>query len=249
MYTIAICDDEPAFLELLSGMIGEEFNKRSSSVRVTSFDNADVLINELKKGSNIDAIFSDIAMPGVNGIQAGRWLRNNAADTPLIYVSNRDDMVFKTFQARPLQYIRKDRLKEELPSVINELMKELQSAKKDDAFEVTADNKEIFRFHKSEIIYIEVTGKECKVWVTDKRGNVTVKCRLKVFEDYLKDSGLIKVHKSFLVNYRYIFQIRATEVILDNETLLPISRHRLNEVKDEFMKYTVSGTSRISGVS
>lgn len=244
MYTIAICDDEPAFLELLGSLISEEFRKRALNVRVPAYDKADGLLNELKKSDDIDAVFSDIAMPGINGIQAGKWLRNNTANTPLIYVSNRDDMVFKTFQARPLQYIRKDRLREELPAVIDELIKELQNRKKDDAFEVTADNREIFRFHKDEIMYIEVTGKECRVWVTDKRENVTVRCRLKVFEDFLEDKGFIKIHKSFLVNYRFIFQIRATEVLLDNETLLPISRHRLNEVKEKFMEYTVSGDSR-----
>ncbi len=230
MYNLAICD-----------VIINEFKKRRLSVKVLSFDNAENLLNELKNATAIDAVFLDIAMPGVNGIQAGKWLKNNTLEIPLIYVSSRDDMVFKTFQAKPLQYIRKTRLKEELPGVIDELLEELNNLKENDSFEITADNREVFRFHSNEIMYIEVIGKECQVFLSGSKDSCSARCRLKIFEDILCEKGFIKIHKSFLVNYRYIFQIRAAEVQLDNGKLLPISRHRLNDVKAEFMKYSGFG--------
>ena len=85
----------------------------------------------------------------------------------------------------------------------------------DDFFEIQLDNNEIFKYHASNIFFIEVIGKNCNV----------------VGKDY----GFIQIHKSFLVNYKYIFQIRSNEVVMDDGKILPLSKYRAKEVKEKFI--------------
>ncbi|MBR5637680.1 MAG: LytTR family transcriptional regulator [Pseudobutyrivibrio sp.] len=103
----------------------------------------------------------------------------------------------------------------------------------DDFFEIQLDNNEIFKYHASNIFFIEVIGKNCNV--VGKQGEHITKCRLSSYKEILEDYGFIQIHKSFLVNYKYIFQIRSNEVVMDDGKILPLSKYRAKEVKEKFI--------------
>ena len=59
--------------------------------------------------------------------------------------------------------------------------------------------------------------------------------RFKDVEDVFIPKGFILIHRSCLVNERYIKSIGNLDITLDNEEKLPISRYRLEEVKKSFI--------------
>lgn len=63
-----------------------------------------------------------------------------------------------------------------------------------------------------------------------------IRYKLSDLEEQLAPYGFIRIHKSFLVNYRFIHCIVKTECILDDQTSLPISRLRAAEVKEKFRR-------------
>ena len=65
MYQIAICDDEQAVCEMVSGVIGE-WNK---DIQISCFGSGEEL---LAAYDSFDVIFLDIDMKGMDGIETGR---------------------------------------------------------------------------------------------------------------------------------------------------------------------------------
>ncbi|SDI78902.1 Response regulator receiver domain-containing protein [Pseudobutyrivibrio sp. 49] len=111
-----------------------------------------------------DAIFLDIAMPEFDGLNLGMWLSEKCSETYIVYVSSRNELVYRTFRTRPFSFLRKSHLDKELSDIVGDLCKQLQKdTLEDDYFEIKLDNNEIFRFHASNIFYIEVIGKNCHV--------------------------------------------------------------------------------------
>lgn len=56
-------------------------------------------------------------------------------------------------------------------------------------------------------------------------------------EEFFKPYGFIRVHKTYLVNCRYVYQIRNDQVILNyksERTVLPLSARRMVDVKEQF---------------
>ena len=59
---------------------------------------------------------------------------------------------------------------------------------------------------------------------------------LKDIEELFYTYGFIKIHQSFLVNFRFINYIKRNEVILDDGKMLPLSRSRYEQTKFEYMR-------------
>ncbi|MBQ7148936.1 MAG: response regulator transcription factor [Pseudobutyrivibrio sp.] len=235
MYNIAFCDDERVSLDIVCEKVSGEFYKRNLQIKGHRYERARVLQRDITEGKKFDAIFLDIAMPDFDGLNLGLWLSENCSDTYIVYVSSRNDLVYRTFKSRPFSFLRKSHLDNEVSDLVEDLSKQLKKdASIDDYFEIQLDNNEIFKFHASNIIYIDVIGKNCRV--VENQGEYVTKCRLAAYKEILEPLGFIQIHKSYLVNYKYIFKIKAGEIVLDDGTVLPLSKYRAKEVKDKFIE-------------
>ena len=54
-------------------------------------------------------------------------------------------------------------------------------------------------------------------------------------ENKLVHYGFLKPHKGYLVNYKYIECINPTSILLQNGMSVPVSKHRLKEIKQIFL--------------
>lgn len=66
-----------------------------------------------------------------------------------------------------------------------------------------------------------------------------IKGKIAEMETRLKDQYFISVHRSVLVNMKYIKKFNANLVELTNGKTVEISRRKLSEVKDTFSKYMI----------
>ena len=54
-------------------------------------------------------------------------------------------------------------------------------------------------------------------------------------EEELSGYGLLRIHKGYLLNYRFIRRIGDNEVTLTNGEKLPISRRKYQEIREAYM--------------
>ena len=62
------------------------------------------------------------------------------------------------------------------------------------------------------------------------------KYSLSQIEQLTKDDGFLRVHKSYLINYRYIQSIDAKSIIMANNDEIPISHGKKTEIQEKFMQ-------------
>ncbi|MDE6593087.1 MAG: response regulator, partial [Oscillospiraceae bacterium] len=82
---IALCDDEPMALCSLEKTV-ESFFAGDGGAKVSCFGNGDELIREMEK-SPADIVFLDIQMPGRDGMETARLLRNRGFEGDIIFVT------------------------------------------------------------------------------------------------------------------------------------------------------------------
>ncbi|MGL5173184.1 MAG: LytR/AlgR family response regulator transcription factor, partial [Olsenella sp.] len=86
------------------------------------------------------------------------------------------------------------------------------------------------------ITYIEGMRKQQVVHVDGQEKSIVLTRTMGELEDELSGEGFIRIHKGYLVNYRYIQVIDAGDVRLTTGELLPISRRKEHEVRDRFLE-------------
>jgi DNA-binding LytR/AlgR family response regulator len=229
---IAVCDDEIIFLEDMVDHIALQFKKADSEFNINSFIDGTKLLEE---NSNIpfDVLFLDIEMPGISGIEMAETIRASNPYVIIIFITNRDDLVFHSLRYRPFRFIRKTHLGEELPEAIEAIVKKLRS--ENQYFTVSFNNSSM-QIRITDIMYVESYKHDIFLYTQDEK--YRIKSNLKRIEKELESYGFIRVHSGFLVNYRYIFSIDKTKVILNNKDMVPLSRYRSEAVKQKLQLFS-----------
>ena len=94
---IAICDDEQIFVDSLTKAVQEKFNKHKVECEIISCTRGDKLV-ELCKRHNLDVIFLDIAMPGLDGFKTPEEIQKIRENIVLVFISANDAMVFSSYE-------------------------------------------------------------------------------------------------------------------------------------------------------
>lgn len=76
------------------------------------------------------------------------------------------------------------------------------------------------------------------IHIHSKDKTIKVRGSLEKLEKEFEKYGFIRIHKSYLVSYLYIYSINSNEIVLTNNKKLPLSRGRVEDVKEKFVKYT-----------
>lgn len=228
---IAICDDEQIFLEKLLNQISVEFAKTDIRFHFTSYMNGVKLLLDNEK-EVYDLVFLDIEMPHINGIEVAEQIRQRNPYVSIIFITNREDLVFQSLRYRPFRFIRKSRIREELPEAVEGIIQKLNSENR--YYTITFNNSPI-QLRIVDIIYIESMRHD--IYFNCQEQTYRVKSNLSKLEKEFETYGFIRVHSGFLVNYRYIYSIDKTKVVLNNKEMVPLSRHRIETVKQKLQLY------------
>lgn len=230
--SLAFCDDDAVFRSLLCRKALEGFRRGSVQVNGTELSSATELLSMLEHRS-FDLIFLDIDMPGMDGIRLGEELRSRGCAADIIYVSNMEEKVYEIFRIHPWSFLRKSRLAEELPAVISEYIESLRHRGR--GLIITDVDNRTLSFLPEEIIYIEAAGKTQKLYTVRQSEPILCRVSMQTLDDLCCGLGYIRIHKGFLVNYRFIRKITSRSVILDSGETLPIGRDRLNAARERYL--------------
>mgnify|MGYP000387042383 CR=1 FL=1 len=223
---IVICDDDELFNEIMSEKLSTVLNKNQIKYNITTFFNGSELITALNDSLNrFDVVFLDVDMPGVNGENIAQYINSSKASIPVIFVTNYDDFVFSSFKYRPFGFLRKSHVDSELEEAVIRLDNYL--SKSGQCYTFTFQGK-LISLPYNKIKYIEAYGHEVVIHTTDTDIRTTRS---------LSSYGFIRVHKSFIVNTRFIFSVERNNIILTDNSSLPVSRTKTEEIKQAMIKF------------
>ena len=118
-FRILVAEDDESFLEVIELLL--ERDERFSVAGRARNGRAAV---DLAKRHGFDAVVMDIEMPVLDGVEATRLLRAAAPELPIVAVSGHDyeERVLEIRGAGANDYVRKARLQDELPRVLEALL-------------------------------------------------------------------------------------------------------------------------------
>ena len=86
-----------------------------------------------------------------------------------------------------------------------------------------------------DVLYVESINRKINI-VTLKSNYIIANIK---FNDFIVkfDKNFILTHRTCLVNLKYIFKVNKNSIVLDNDSILPLSRYRINEVMSSFLNF------------
>ena len=232
MMRIAICDDNQAILHSYKDRIKTLFESKHVEVTIYDYTKGSELIADCTE-IPFDLIFLDIDMPEMSGFDVAEKINDIYEDSIIIFVTNEEQLVYRSLRYSPFRFIRKPYFVAELSEAIISFLDLYYTRNKTQVFNCV--NGELVAINIKEIMYIE--SNKHKVTVYTQKKDIVTKAKISDLEEKMKDYGFIRVHIGYLINMKYIFSIEKTEIILTNQISVPMSRHRTEQVKTEFQKY------------
>ena len=226
---VAICDDVPVFAKDIEDLMLEY---DSSLFEIDIFYNPFRLI-ELLKRNRYDLFILDIEFPNVSGIEIAEIIRKNNYTCPIIFITRFKEYMEKAFKVNTFDYILKPVTKDKLYPTLNRAIKYLDL--NDSKFMFTF-NKVFYSLSFSEIIYFEKNKRSVLIHTPSDTYETLLQTRALLSK---VNHNFVQVHTSFIVNVRYVKQIRNNCVVSnlnDKQTVeIPISRKFIDSARKQIL--------------
>ncbi len=232
MIRVGIMDDEKMMLDLLENNIREISVKNNLTLELEFFLCGEKLI-ERNNENPFHIILLDIEMPSPNGLEVAKLLRQDKYDFVLIFITNRSDLVFQSFEYDVTAFIRKDHMKDELEQAIDRAYQKVLSKRQSYLFKTEAGIRNV---QADSICYIASKGHEVKMFDT-YNNSIRIMTTMDNLENILSPLEFVRCHSGIIINCRYIFSINSDHIELTNHEFIPLSRRRAKIVKEVFQKY------------
>ena len=220
MLSCIAVDDEKLVLELLVDNIAQvPFLRLVKSCR-NAMEAADILHHE-----NIDLIFLDIQLPGLNGLQFMQSLPNPPM---VIFVTAYKEFAFEGFNLNAVDYLLK-------PVSFDRFLKACNKA--NDLYRLTHVSKSeetkpayffvyveynLVKVNIHDILYIEGMKDYVKIFMGTSARPVVTKMSMKAMEEKLAGYRFVRIHKSYIVSVDKVTAIKRDLVCISNAEL-PLS--------------------------
>ena len=236
--SFVVCDDEELILDAVYSRVLTIFKRSGFIATGLRFRSSVQLKNYVLKKDWLvepDIIFLDIDMPELNGIELGKIIKNNLPKTEIIFVSNRYEKVFDTFNIHPFGFVRKNNFSADMANTLKAYINAHVSA--ENYFVIQQDNKSVTRkLPINDMVFIE-SMKSHQIIHMANGEEIDVKMTMDDLEAGLIEHNVLRTHKSYLVNLKYITRIETTGIELSNGTTVGVSRRKIGEIKTALLKY------------
>lgn len=224
MYKILLVDDNEKDLKKLKEMLIHYFKQQQFQYEMDSY----CVVDHSLLDKNYDIVFLDIDMPHMNGFNLAKHFENSF----LIFVTNRDDLVFDSFEYHPFAFIRKFLLEEEIEPILNRLIPQL--LKKNQYITVQSFGQDI-QLRLSNIIYIESYLHKCIIHTIDKE--ISLRIKLSDLQDLIHNDMFYSIHQSYYVNWNFVKSVKKHECILNNKEIIPISQRKYKDSLEAYHRF------------
>ena len=229
-------DDEPLALQQLVAYI-----KKVPFLELQAQCQSAMEARAFLEKDTVDAIFCDINMPDLNGMD---FVKSLASPPLIIFTTAYSEYAVEGFRVNAVDYLLKPFGLQEFQRAANRLRErlEVQRERFEGQKEATEgqEGQDIFlktdyrivKVSIPDIRYVEAMSEYLKVWVEGMPKPIITLLSMKKMEERLPD-GFMRIHRSYIINLSKIQEVNKNRVIMDAQTFLPIG----DMYKEAFQSY------------
>ncbi|GAB1511926.1 LytR/AlgR family response regulator transcription factor [Actinophytocola sp. KF-1] len=201
----------------------------------------------------VDAVFSDLRMPGLTGMEMAKVLAGFKPSPVLVFITGHGegndaveafDLGAVDFIPKPCDQTRMDRAVQRVISklrgdgLVGEAPQVASEPADDEVIPVElAGNTKLIP--RSSVRWVEAQGDYARLFTTE--GSHLVRIPLSQLEERWEKAGFVRIHRSYLVPINLITELQLGGngyhvVIGDEERKLPVSRRHTRELKDRIVR-------------
>ena len=231
-------DDEPLALQQIVAYIG-----KVPFLELAAQCQSALEARQFLEQDTVDAIFCDINMPDLNGMD---FIKSLTVPPLVVFTTAYSEYAVEGFRVNAVDYLLKpfglqdfqraaNRLKERLtPSPLSPHPSDISpqtSSLKDDTIFLKTEYR-IVKVSISDIRYVEAMSEYLKVYLQGEAKPIVTLLSMKKMEERLPEN-FMRIHRSYIVNLNMIQEVNKNRVIMDADTYLPIG----DMYKDTFQQY------------
>ena len=233
MIRVLAIDDEPLALQQLAAYI-----KKIPFLELVAECQSAIEAKEILNNENIDAIFCDINMPDLNGMD---FVKSLSTPPLIVFTTAYSEYAVEGFKVDAVDYLLKPFGLDDFKRAANRLQERLEVrqqeppttivSSEDDSIFVKTDYR-VVKIAISDIRYIEGMSEYLKIHLESQPKPIVTLLSMKKMEEFLP-SHFMRIHRSYIINLKKIQEVNKNRVIMDSETYLPIG----DNYKDDFNDY------------
>lgn len=225
---VLIVDDDLSFIQKLQ----TDFHNHFFPFYDISYEikNDDFFHIESK---NIDIAFLDIDLKVSSGIHLAKYLRKTFPHILIIFISGREDLVFRTFSIGVFQFIRKAKYDNDVDIVWDQLQQYLDH---NNNKKIVTTNKKQIVFDMDKIEYILSIGHDAIVHSTNKEDTLS-KMSINDILNLFQSPLLVQIQRSMIINFNNIKDIKKTEVTTLDGKKYKVGRIYQNDLIKKYREY------------
>ena len=210
-------DDEPLALQQIAAYINKVPYLELAAQCQSALEARQFLSDD-----RVDAIFCDINMPDLNGMD---FVKSLTAPPLVVFTTAYSEYAIEGFKVNAVDYLLKPFGMQEFMRAANRLQERLSipasaPAETDDTLFLKTDYR-IVKVNIPDIRYVEAMSEYLKVWIEGEAKPIITLLSMKKMEERLPDN-FMRVHRSYIINLDKIQEVNKNRVIMDADTYLPI---------------------------
>lgn len=213
---ICICDDSPEDRAFINALVQKWSRQAGADVCVSEFPTAEAFLFGYEDILP-DMVLLDIEMPGMNGVELAKRLRERNKLVQIIFITGFSEYIAEGYEVAALHYLLKPVSPEKLFLTLNRALEKQETDGRKVVFETPTETVQLLL---CEIRYIEVIKNYITVYA---EGSYTVKRTLKEIQGEL-DERFLRVGRSYIVNLHFVSRVTHSEIFLRGGGSVPLAR-------------------------
>ncbi len=225
---IAICDDEQHERERLE----QALQGCDAAYSAEKFADGASLLDATKKSPPFDIAFLDIYMPGENGIDIAKILRQISPDTGIVFVTTSREHAVDAFSLYALHYLVKPATTDGIAEALHRLNQSRREQRERITLTVGAERHTVFL---DQICLLQNDNHAVNVTLSDGR-SLKVWMSLGEMEKKM-NKNFLKINRGIIVNMDYIEQMRTDVCVMRSGIRLPIAVRQSAVIRAAYDNY------------
>jgi DNA-binding LytR/AlgR family response regulator len=176
--------------------------------------------------NQVELLFCDIEMPGINGFDFIRGLKRKPQ---IVFVSSHGEYAIDSFEFEPIHFIQKPADQARVLEAIERAKNlKINRASRNEFMFVKESANNFVKVNFKDILFISAMDDFVQIHLEKSR--ITSYMRLKEIKKRLP-SLFVQTHRSFIVNLHYVFSLNTKDLELKNGMEIPVSSGYKMEIK------------------